>query len=165
MRNGLDRLFRPTCVAVIGGGAWCRSVIDGLHRIGFDGPVWHVHPVAEGAFRSIADLPEAPDACFIGVNRTATIECLRDLSAKGAGGAVCFASGFAETRDGGVLNTALLDAAGDMAVVGPNCYGFVNALDKVALWPDVHGLIPVESGVAILTQSSNIALNLSMQRR
>lgn len=165
IHTGLDRLFRPASVAVIGGGAWCRSVIDALYKIGFDGPVWHVHPSAEGAFRSVADLPEAPDACFIGVNRSATIDCLRDLSAKGAGGAVCFASGFAETEDGAELNLALLDAADDMAVVGPNCYGFVNALDKVALWPDVHGLIPVERGVAILTQSSNISLNLSMQRR
>lgn len=165
MTRALDRLFRPSSVAVIGGGAWCRSVIASLARIGFAGSVWHIHPTADSAFRSIADLPAAPDACFIGVNRSATIDCLRDLSAKGAGGAVCFASGFAETRDGDVLNAALLDAAGEMALIGPNCYGFVNALDAVALWPDVHGLIPVPKGVAILTQSSNIALNLSMQRR
>ncbi len=165
MTGSLNRLFRPSSVAVIGGGSWCRSVIASLARIGFAGPVWHVHPTAEGAIRSISELPAAPDACFIGVNRSATIDCLRDLSAKGAGGAVCFASGFAETRDGDVLNAALLDAAGEMALIGPNCYGFVNALDAVALWPDVHGLIPVPTGVAILTQSSNIALNLSMQRR
>ena len=162
---GLQRLFKPASVAVIGGGAWCRSVILSLDRIGFDGPVWHVHPKADGAYRTIADLPEAPDACFIGVNRSATVDALHALSAQGAGGAVCFASGFAETGDGANLNAALLAAAGDMAIVGPNCYGFVNALDRVALWPDVHGLVPVESGVAILTQSSNIALNLSMQRR
>ena len=163
--RALDRLFRPTSVAVIGGGAWCRSVITSLDRIGFSGPVWHVHPTAPDAIRSIADLPDAPDACFIGVNRTATISCLAELAAHGAGGAVCFASGFAETGDGVALNASLLEAAGDMALVGPNCYGFVNALDRVALWPDVHGLVPVASGVAILTQSSNIALNLSMQRR
>ncbi|MFA8386767.1 MAG: acetate--CoA ligase family protein [Pelagibaca sp.] len=165
MTGNLNRLFRPSSVAVIGGGAWCRSVIASLARSGFNGPVWHVHPTAEGAIRSISELPAAPDACFIGVNRSATVDCLRDLSSKGAGGAVCFASGFAETGDGGALNAALLAAAGDMAIVGPNCYGFVNALDAVALWPDVHGLIPVPAGVAILTQSSNIALNLSMQRR
>ena len=164
-KSGLERLFKPSSIAVIGGGAWCRSVMSSLKLIGFDGPVWHVHPSASGAIREIADLPAAPDACFIGVNRSATVECLRALSALGAGGAVCFASGFAETRDGLALNAALLDAAGKMAIVGPNCYGFVNALDRVALWPDVHGLVPVAAGVAILTQSSNIALNLSMQRR
>ncbi|MBO6885685.1 MAG: acetate--CoA ligase family protein [Marivita sp.] len=164
-QSGVERLFKPASVAVIGGGAWCRSVIASLARMGFAGPVWHVHPTAEGAIRSIADLPASPDACFLGVNRNATIACLRELSVLGAGGAVCFASGFAETSDGAALNSALVEAAGDMTVIGPNCYGFVNALDQVALWPDVHGLIPVDSGVAILTQSSNIALNLSMQRR
>jgi alkylation response protein AidB-like acyl-CoA dehydrogenase len=50
-------------------------------------------------------------------------------------------------------------------ILGPNCYGFVNALDRAALWPDQHGLVPVTRGVAILTQSSNIAINLTMQRR
>ncbi|WP_439124713.1 acetate--CoA ligase family protein [Marivita sp.] len=161
----LDRLFRPSLIAVIGGGAWCGSVISGLDRIGFDGPVWHVHPTKDGALRSLSDLPAKPDACFIGVNRSATVTCLRTLSDMGAGGAVCFASGFAESKDGTALNKELLEAAGDMAIVGPNCYGFVNALDRIALWPDVHGLVPVEAGVAILTQSSNIALNLSMQKR
>lgn len=164
-RDALDRLFRPSSIAVIGGGAWCRSVIASLDRIGFDGPVWHVHPTAEGAIRSIADLPQPPDACFVGVNRAATIDCLHALCARGAGGAVCFASGFAEAGDGAELNRDLLRAAGDMAIIGPNCYGFVNALDQTALWPDVHGLVPVTDGVAILTQSSNIALNLSMQQR
>src|SRR5690606_31323970 len=56
-------------------------------------------------------------------------------------------------------------AAGAMPLLGPNCYGFVNALDGAALWPDQHGCVPVERGVAILTQSSNIAINLTMQRR
>jgi acetyl-CoA synthetase len=87
----------------------------------------------------------------------------------GAGGAVCSASGFGEAeaeaagrRD---LQAALVAAAREMPVLGPNCYGFVNALDRVAVWPDQHGMRPVARGVAILTQSSNIAINLTMQRR
>ncbi|MBV2360630.1 acetate--CoA ligase family protein [Thalassococcus sp. CAU 1522] len=170
----LERLLRPRSVAVIGGGTWCANVIEQLHKIGFDGPVWPVHPTRQQvgglpAFTAIADLPGAPDASFIGVNRATTIEVLRALSARGAGGAVCFASGYresaAETGDGGALQQALLQAAGDMAILGPNCYGFVNALDRAALWPDQHGCVPVERGVALITQSSNIAINLTMQRR
>ncbi len=38
------------------------------------------------AFRSIADLPGAPDATFIGVNRNLTIDMLRALRERGAGG-------------------------------------------------------------------------------
>ena len=35
----------------------------------------------------------------------------------------------------------------------------------MALWPDQHGAIACDYGVAILTQSSNIAINLTMQKR
>ncbi|MDQ7071683.1 MAG: acetate--CoA ligase family protein, partial [Rhodobacterales bacterium] len=106
---------------------------------------------------------------FIGINRTATIEVVRDLSEMGAGGAVCFASGFSEAqvedRSAANLQAQLVAAAGDMPILGPNCYGFINALDGALLWPDQHGCQRVERGVAILTQSSNIAINLTMQRR
>ncbi|MEM9106824.1 MAG: acetate--CoA ligase family protein, partial [Pseudomonadota bacterium] len=106
-----------------------------------------------------------PDASFIGVNRHATIDTVRALSGKGAGGAVCFASGFRETDDGAELQAALLAAAGETILLGPNCYGFINYLDGALLWPDQHGSIRRETGVAIVTQSSNIAINLTMQRR
>jgi acyl-CoA synthetase (NDP forming) len=117
----------------------------------------------------LEDLPGVPDAVYIGINRAATVEAVAVLAAMGAGGAVCFASGFAEAAaelaDGPALQAALLAAAGDMPILGPNCYGLLNALERVALWPDLHGLVPVERGVAVVTQSSNIALNLTMQAR
>jgi acyl-CoA synthetase (NDP forming) len=172
--SALDRLLRPRSIAVIGGGAWCASVVRECRNFGFTGDIWPVHPKRDEVaglptVSCVADLPAAPDACFIGVNREATIEVLSELNTMGAGGAVCFASGFSEAQaelsDGAQLQDALLAAAGDMPILGPNCYGFINALDRVSLWPDIHGCEPVEQGVAILAQSSNIALNLSMQRR
>jgi acyl-CoA synthetase (NDP forming) len=171
---GLDRLFRPKSVAVIGGGYWARSIIEQCRKIGFQGAIFPIHPKATDVdgitvYRTLADLPETPDAAFICVNRNATIDVVRELSQMGAGGAVCFASGFlesqAETQDGASLQAELVSAAGDMPIVGPNCYGFVNYLDQACLWPDQHGGIPVDSGVAIITQSSNIAINLSMHTR
>ena len=170
----LSHLLRPKTIAVVGGGAWCANVVRECGKIGYEGKVWPVHPTRDeigGAptFKSVEALPEAPDACFIGVNRHATVEVLRALSLRGAGGAVAFASGFreaeAELADGGALEEALLEAAGEMPVLGPNCYGLLNLLDGAALWPDQHGAIRVDSGVAIVTQSSNIAINLTMQTR
>jgi len=94
---------------------------------------------------------------------------VRQLAALGAGGAVCFASGFAEAgaeiAGAADLQADLLNAAGDMPILGPNCYGLINAVDGAALWPDQHGCTRVARGVAIITQSSNIAINLTMQRR
>ena len=52
-----------------------------------------------------------------------------------------------------------------MPVLGPNCYGLINYLDGALLWPDQHGGKRVERGVAILGQSSNMLINLTMQRR
>ena len=170
----LSRLLQPGSIAVIGGGAWCASVVEQCRKMGFAGPVWPVHPTrAEvggvAAFQRLEDLPDAPDAAFIGVNRNLTIDTVRHLRERGAGGAVCFASGFreaqAETGDGGDLQAQLLEAAGDMPIIGPNCYGFINYLDGALLWPDQHGGARVERGVAVLTQSSNMAINITMQTR
>ncbi|MEO0381400.1 MAG: CoA-binding protein, partial [Pseudomonadota bacterium] len=99
--SDLNRLLRPRSIAVVGGGAWCAQVIEQSKKMGFDGAIWPVHPRAamvagHGAFPTLADLPEAPDAVFVGVNRRTSVEIVGELSRIGAGGAVCFASGFAE---------------------------------------------------------------------
>lgn len=173
----LERLLRPRSIAVIGGGAFGTNVVRQSLKMGFDGHIWPVHPTraeVEGlrAYRSVGDLPGAPDATFIGVNRTLTIDMVRQLSARGAGGAVCFASGFLETghydADGARLQGELIAAAGDLPIIGPNCYGLINYADGALLWPDQHGgkrLGKGQRGVGLITQSSNIACNLTMQRR
>ena len=170
MRRNLNRLLRPTSIAIIGGGAWCRSVLSQLTKSGFSGDIWPVHPKGGkingiSVYKSLLDLPCGPDASFIGINRNATIDAVQTLRDLGAGGAVCFASGFAEVADGAGLDEQLLAAAGNMPILGPNCYGLINNCDGALLWPDQHGCIPADSGVAILTQSSNIAINLTMQSR
>ncbi|MDW3223474.1 MAG: acetate--CoA ligase family protein [Paracoccaceae bacterium] len=174
MSRDLSRLLRPRSVAVIGGGAWCAQVVVQLKAMGFDGDIWRVHPdpaPIEGiaAVPSVADLPGVPDAAYVAVNRHLSVGIVAALAEAGTGGAVCFASGFAEaSREDATasdLQAALVKAAGHMPILGPNCYGFINALDGVLLWPDQHGCAPVESGVGIITQSSNIAINLTMQLR
>ena len=100
---GLDRLFRPKSVAVIGGGYWARSIIEQCRKIGFQSAIYPIHPKATDVdgipvYRTLNDLPETPDVAFICVNRNATIEVVRELSQMGAGGAVCFASGFLESQ-------------------------------------------------------------------
>lgn len=170
----LGRLLRPSSVAVVGGRAWCAEVVRQNRLLGFAGRLDAVHPTAADIgglepVRSIEALPAPPDAVFLAVNRHDTIDAVRRLAAIGAGGVVCFASGFSEAEaelgDGRRLQDTLVAAAGDMPILGPNCYGFVNYLDGAALWPDQQGGERVGRGVAIVTQSSNIAINLTMQCR
>jgi len=173
MVRDLSRLLRPKSIALFGGG-WAVNVIAQLKKSGFAGDIWPVHPIREEllgirCFRTIDDLPGAPDAAFIGINREATIAVVTALRDMGAGGATCFASGFleseAETAGGADLQKRLVEAAGDMPILGPNCYGILNYLDTVTLWPDQHGGQSCDRGVAIIAQSSNIAINMTMQRR
>ncbi len=165
----LKRLLQPKSIAVFGGRE-AREVVRQCQRMGFGGDIWPVHPTLDEVnglrcYRSARELPTSPDASFVGVNRHLTVEIIRELSACGAGGAVCYASGFGEVEDGKDLHEALLAAAGNMPILGPNCYGVINYLDGALLWPDQHGSERVQRGVAILTQSSNIGINLTMQAR
>ena len=175
MTHPLDRLLRPGTIAVIGGTA-ARRVAEQCDRAGFAGEIWPVHPTrstvaGRTAYSSVEALPAAPDAAFVGVNRTATVACVAALSQRSAGGAICYASGFREAADGDALQNELIAAAGDMPVIGPNCYGLLNYLDGVSIWPDQHGgkalgeLGEEARGVAIVSQSSNIAISMTMQRR
>jgi acyl-CoA synthetase (NDP forming) len=170
IRDNLKRMLAPQHVAFVGG----RSMARALKRCaegGYQGQMWLVNPQHDSlegvpCVRSVAELPCGPDAVFIATNRELTLTCVAELAAIGAGGAICYASGFAETgAEGQALQQQLLKAAGDMALLGPNCYGLLDYLHSSALWPVAHGGKAVEKGVAVLTQSGNFAYNLSMSDR
>jgi acyl-CoA synthetase (NDP forming) len=168
MTRDLSRLLRPRSIAVLGGG-WAANVVEQCLKMGFAGPLWPVHPTRAEvhglpAFRCLDDLPAAPDAVFVGVNRHATLDVVAELAAMGAGGATLFASGWEETGEA-ALQARLVEVAGAMPILGPNCYGVINYLDGALLWPDQHGGRRVDRGVALVSQSSNIVINLTMQRR
>jgi acetate---CoA ligase (ADP-forming) len=165
-----ERLLNPKTIAVFGG-AQAQEVIRQSDILGYKGEVWPVHPkkteiLGRKVYQSVTDLPGSPDAAYVGVNRYLTIDIIRDLAARGAGGAICYATGFTEAgEEGSELEKQLLEVSGDMPLVGPNCYGLINYLNGAALWPDQQGGQRVEEGVAIITMSSNVGFNLSMQRR
>jgi acyl-CoA synthetase (NDP forming) len=164
----LQRLLHPRSIVFVGGRE-CAIAIGRTQALGFAGRIAAVNPkraelAGIAALPSIDQLEFAPDAAFVALPRAAVIEAVRALSARGCGGAVIYAAGFAETGAGD-LQRALLDAADGMPLLGPNCYGFINGMARVALWPDEHGLAPIDRGVAIVTQSGNIGCNLTMLQR
>lgn len=166
--KSLTRLLNPRSIAFIGGNE-CAIAIRRTLELGFTGKIYAVHPKREElsgipTLKTPEDIPEPVDAAFVAVKNVPTIEVVRTLSAKGCGGAVIYAAGFAETGNT-ALQQQLLEAANGMPLMGPNCYGFVNTLSRAALWPDETGLEPVPRGVALITQSGNIACNFTMMMR
>ena len=167
----LARCLNPQSIAVIGGMEAAR-VIQQCRKLNYAGAIWPVNPkrrTLEGlaCHPDIAALPAPPDAAFIAIPAHPSIDAVAALARAGAGGAVCYASGFRETG-GEERHRLLVRAAASMPVIGPNCYGFINLLSGVALWPDYHGAARMRGGaggVAIFSQSGNVSLNLTMQRR
>jgi acyl-CoA synthetase (NDP forming) len=168
----LHRLIAPRSIALIGAGAWTDAVAAGNAAIGYSGALWRVHPTrassaATSYYRSIADLPGIPDAAFIAVPNHEAPRVAGALAAHAGGGFVCFSAGFSETgtESGLRLTRELEESAGDLPYFGPNCYGFVNFFDRVAMMPDQIVGPPVERGVALICQSGTIALTLMFNQR
>jgi acyl-CoA synthetase (NDP forming) len=167
----LQRLLAPRSIALIGG-AWADAAFAALRTMSYAGEVWRIHPSrpdseAQRYFRSVDDLPAAPDAAFVAAPNRAVPAIAAALARRGAGGFVCFAAGFSEsaTVEGERLTAELLASAADLPFLGPNCYGFVNFFDGVALWPDQAVGRRRDRGVALICQSGTIALNLLFNDR
>jgi acetyl-CoA synthetase len=167
----IKRLLAPRTVALFGS-AWADAVEAGCKAVGFSGEVWRIHPkrpstAAVRYFRSIDELPGVPDASFVAAPAHEVPSIASELARRGAGGFVCFAAGFSETGTdaGRSLTSDLVANAGELPYFGPNCYGFVNFFDRVALWPDQVVGQRVERGVAIICQSGTLALNLLFNGR
>jgi acyl-CoA synthetase (NDP forming) len=164
----LRRLLHARHVAVVGGER-IAVVLETLRRGAYAGHVWPVSRRARQiagieAFPDFDSLPSAPDATFIGVPAEQTVEVVRTLSACGAGGAVAYASGFAEAG-GAALQRRLIDASGNLALIGPNCFGLINAVNGASLWP-LDTITPkVARGAAILAQSGNFSINIATTQR
>ena len=169
-RAALSRLVWPSSIAFIGG-TEAEIALVKTRALGFSGRLYAVNPWRStlggiACHASIADLPEGPDAAFVSVKREPTIAIVAELARRGAGGAVVYASGFAEVGgDGRTLQEDLVRNAGTMPIMGPNCYGYINFIGRTSLWPDEYGGEARERGVAIVTQSGNIAINFTMTRR
>ena len=129
-RANFQRLLKPRHIAFIGGRD-ALIAINEARRRGFKGQMWAVNPkrselAGVPCVPSIADLPEAPDAVYLAIPADGVVAALRNLAEMGVGGVVCFSAGFKETGDiqG---EQALIEATGDMALIGPNCYGLITA--------------------------------------
>lgn len=165
LRENFARLLAPRTMAFIGGGQ-VEATLKTLRQQDYAGEVYVVNPrrneiAGYKCLPSIADLPVSPDAVFLAVNADATITALHELSAMKAGGVVCYASGFSEIGAAGFeRNLAFVEAAGEMAVVGPNCYGLVNYVNHGTIWPALYPKLKSSRGAAVISQSGNVTGHL-----
>ncbi len=170
----VGRLLRPRSVAIVGAspepGSIGNNVLANLERSGFAGEIHLVsRNRAEIAGRpcvpSIDQLPKGVDSVVLVVPEAAVQDSVEACVRREAGSAVVFASGFAEGGGDGRAKQDRLTAAaraGGMVLLGPNCIGFTNFVDGVAMTFEPLGA-PRERcqrGVAVIAQSGAMTTNL-----
>lgn len=169
----LNKLLKPTSVAVIGasekegfGGDVCRNI---LNYVEDRSHVYFIHPKRDSVFgvpcyKSISDVPENVDLMVICTSQKTVIPLLQEGAKKGVGGAVVFASGYGEvgTAEGKQNEAELIAAAKelDIAVMGPNCAGFVNYIDNVQAFAFISAKRDRKGSVGVVSQSGQLCLSM-----
>ncbi len=172
----VGRLLRPRSVAIVGAspdrGTIGANVLENLLLAGYQG---EIHLVSRSrkeingrpCVPSIDDLPLGIDAVVLVVPEAVVVESVAACARRQAGSAVVFASGFAETggegKDKQDRMTAIARESGLM-LLGPNCIGFRNFADGVALTfePVVDDIPSHKEGVAVIAQSGAMTSNLRL---
>jgi len=126
--------------------------------------VYFLNPKREELFgrkcyHSLADLPEVVD-CMVLCTPAATIAPYLEEGGKlGVGAAVVYASGFGEERSEAARQmeeeVAAICQTYHIALMGPNCVGYVNALDSICTFPGDRGILGngVKRGMGVVAQS------------
>jgi acetate---CoA ligase (ADP-forming) len=162
----VSALLKPRSVAVLGASDRTgvgQRVVANLLALGYPGDLYLINRnrsevAGLPAHPSLADLPAVPELVVAAVNREATVREMAEASRLGARAAVVLAAGFAEAGERGrELDAELRAAARDMALLGPNCLGFVNLVDNVAAYSGPLMEPPERGTVALVSQSGALA--------
>ncbi|WP_188904361.1 acetate--CoA ligase family protein [Caldovatus sediminis] len=168
--RGLDALFRPRSIAIIGASTDPRKLggrpLANMLRGGFTGRLYPVNPGAREvqglpAFASLEAIPEPVDQAVIAVPAAAAPDALEACIRKGVRVAVMFSSGFGELgAEGRAVQQRMAARCREsgMRLLGPNCLGVMNPADGVfctfsgsltgnRAWPRAGGIgIATQSG-------------------
>jgi len=141
--SGIEYFFNPRSIAIVGASDDKRKVggrpLAALIERGYAGKVFPINPryqeLAERpCYPSILDVPDDIHMAIVCVPAAAVLEVLEQCAAKGVRAAVIFSAGFGEVgEEGGLEQEKIQKLAREsgMRLLGPNCFGIVNARNAV----------------------------------
>ena len=174
--TGLAPLLAPASVAVVGAterpGAYGDILVRNLDLAGFRGEVFAINPGRDSVHGhpscpSLLDLPGPVDAVVIAVPAPAVIGAVREAIETGCGGAVVVSAGFGESASGEELEAELKEVAtaANFPLCGPNGNGVISLRHRAPLWGDSFPAGLATGGVAMISQSGNVAVNAIGSKR
>jgi acetyl coenzyme A synthetase (ADP forming)-like protein len=165
VKPDLDPIFRPKSIAVIGAtnrrGAIGREILHNIIDYEFEGKVFPVNPTKSvihsiKCYSTILDVPDAVDLAVIVVPKELVLKVVDQCGEKGVKGLVTITAGFKETgKAGAALQQKLLEKARGygMRMIGPNCFGVINAHNSVRLDATFSKIRPRYGKVGFISQS------------
>jgi len=142
-QRGFARLFNPRAIAVIGASPDIKRIggqpIPILLDCGYRGGIFPVNPKYPkigdlACYASVADVPKPCDLALVAVAGRLVPEVIRQCGKAGIAFATVFSAGFREVGPEGVALEAELKAAvaeSGVRMIGPNCIGTMNLVDRV----------------------------------
>ncbi len=161
----LDPIFRPRSVAVMGvvprPGTVPHDIFDNILRSGFNGVLYPVAPgkrsiSAVKAYRYVVDIPDPVELAVIVFPASVCERALEQCAEKGVKGVIIISAGFREAGADGVdLERRIVEICRrhDMALIGPNCLGVINADPQVGLNASFARKMPADGRIGFLSQS------------
>jgi acetyltransferase len=165
---GLDALFSPRAVAVIGASnrelTIGYRIIQNLLDFGYAGPIYPVNPKGGEirglpAYPSIRDTPGPVDVAHIVVKNTLVPDCIRDCATKGVQAVIVNTAGFREIGpEGAALEDQLVALARQtgIRVFGPNCQGIINTDPAIRAYCNFTFTRPSPGHISIIAQSGGV---------
>jgi acyl-CoA synthetase (NDP forming) len=168
----LKAALDPRSIAIIGASENPNKVggrpVHYLDKFGFKGRIFPINPSrpeVQGykCYKSLADLPEAPEMAIVAVAGDNAIGVVEDCAAHGVKVAVVMASGFGEVDavEGKAKERRMVEAAhkAGMRIVGPNSQGLANfGTGAIASFSTMFmDMERAEGHVAMLSQSGALS--------
>ncbi|MGA9736290.1 MAG: bifunctional acetate--CoA ligase family protein/GNAT family N-acetyltransferase [Candidatus Sulfotelmatobacter sp.] len=162
-KHGLDAMFSPASVAVIGAtsrpGTVGRTVLENLLRDTFRGKVYPVNPMHDEvlghkAYKSIRDIPQPVDLAVVATPAITVSPIIAECIAAGVKSAVVISAGFKERgAEGAALEQQIKEQLkrSSLRLIGPNCLGIMNP--TIGLNATFAKDPPQAASVAFLSQS------------
>lgn len=161
-------LLNPSSVTLIGASdksRWSSIAFDNLTRGGFRGKVHLVNlrgAIAHGrqTASSCTAIGEQLALGLIMTPAAAVADALAGLAAAGGRAAIILSAGFAETGAAGAAaqeQVRAIAAQHGIRVLGPNCLGFINFVNRAYVWTTPVKAPSRNRGVGIVSQSGATA--------
>ena len=161
----IHKMLNPKSFAIVGatprqqyGGRMLNGALRMRDRVN----IYAVNPkydeiLGVKSYKSITDLPEAPDVIAVVVPYNYVLDTLKEAHAKGTRAAIVISAGFSErgTASGADLQGEVAKFAREsgLRISGPNCLGLANVRDDIWLTSSSRATAGVAGKVGLVCQS------------